>query len=101
MLKYLIALIFRNSTYGARAVLSSFNGAESFRLGMSGLSRSTTVSKAVCMAVAVVSGVNGVVVVQDLRSSSMRLDRRAQMLAFDLFLRRASVVCTSFFSRFS
>lgn len=59
---------------------------------MSGLSCSMTVSSAVCMAVAVVSGVNGVVVVQDLRSSSIRLLRRTQMFELALFFFNASVV---------
>lgn len=92
MLKYLMALTRRNSTYGPRIVLRSFKGSSSLTLGMSGLSWSMTASRAVCMAVAAVSGVSGVVVVHDLRSSSMREVTRAHSALFDLFLRRASVV---------
>lgn len=56
-----------------------------------------TASKAVCMAVAAVSGVNGVVVVQDFRSSNIRLVTRAHSVELALFFRRASVVCNYFF----
>lgn len=73
-------------------VLKSFNGCPILMLGMSGLSCSMTASRAVCMAVAAVSGVSGVVVVQDFRSSSMRDVTLAHRLALPLLLRRASVV---------
>jgi hypothetical protein len=67
-------------------------GCSSLTLGMSGFNCSAVASKAVCIAVAAVSGVNGVVVVQDLRSSNIREVSRAHRLEFNLLFRRASVV---------